>query len=398
MARLPAGHRRGALRRPARWTRSTGPTTSSSRSEAARTLPSVVPLVGPELGDTNIVPVDYVADGDGPHRPRAGARRAGLPPRRPEGPRGRDGAQRVRRGGRTRRGCRCASTSSSLGRCPGVLGACSMQLPPLRDVRATMPRPARDPAGGARRTSPSPHVRHARHRRALAGTGIEVPALEAVRATCCGTTGSSTSTPTAPRPLVRGRPVDGRTGRDHGGLVAASARPPRCKVAAAGGVPLLVARRRRSSRRWRPRSSGPAARRGSTPCDLTDAEAVDDARRATAGRPRARRHAREQRGPLDPALDQAVLRPLPRLRAHDGAQLLRRGPADPRAAAAHDASAGSATSSTCRRSACRRTRRASPPTWRRRRRSTRSGASCPPRPSATTSPSPRSTCRSCARR
>ena len=40
-------------------------------------------------------------------------------------------------------------------------------------------------------------------------------------------------------------------------------------------------------------------------------------------------------GPLDPPLGRALLRPLPRLRAHDPAQLLRRGQADHRAAAAH---------------------------------------------------------------
>ena len=34
-------------------------------------LPEWVPLVGPELGYTNIVPVDFVAARDGPHRPPA---------------------------------------------------------------------------------------------------------------------------------------------------------------------------------------------------------------------------------------------------------------------------------------------------------------------------------------
>ena len=51
-----------ATRRPARWTRSTGPTTSSRRSRGCATAcREWVPLVGPELGYTNIVPVDYVA-------------------------------------------------------------------------------------------------------------------------------------------------------------------------------------------------------------------------------------------------------------------------------------------------------------------------------------------------
>ena len=47
-------------------------------------LPPWLPAVGIEGGEINIVPVDFVADGDGPHRPQAGPRRPGLPPHRPE--------------------------------------------------------------------------------------------------------------------------------------------------------------------------------------------------------------------------------------------------------------------------------------------------------------------------
>ena len=47
---------------PARWTRSTGPTTSSRRSSApASCCRSGLPLVGLDLGNTNVVPVDWVA-------------------------------------------------------------------------------------------------------------------------------------------------------------------------------------------------------------------------------------------------------------------------------------------------------------------------------------------------
>ena len=47
-----------------------------------------------------------------------------------------------------------------------------------------------------------------------------------------------------------------------------------------------------------------------------------------SGRPRPRRHPGQQRGQIDPPLTHAVLRPLPRLPAHDAAQLLRAGPTD----------------------------------------------------------------------
>ena len=51
---------------------------------ARNVLPRGCRCVGVEGGEINIVPVDYVADGDGPHRPPARARRPGLPPHRPE--------------------------------------------------------------------------------------------------------------------------------------------------------------------------------------------------------------------------------------------------------------------------------------------------------------------------
>ena len=47
-------------------------------------LPQWVPLAGPEIGDTNIVPVDYVAGRDGrasPTRTGSTARRSTSPPR-----------------------------------------------------------------------------------------------------------------------------------------------------------------------------------------------------------------------------------------------------------------------------------------------------------------------------
>ena len=62
VARLPARRSWSATPRPARWTRSTAPTTSSRCSSGCATaLPAWLPLVGVDLGDTNVVPVDYVA-------------------------------------------------------------------------------------------------------------------------------------------------------------------------------------------------------------------------------------------------------------------------------------------------------------------------------------------------
>ena len=51
-----------AIRAPAKWTRSTAPTTSSAILAKLARLPSFTPMVLPDTGRTNIVPVDYVVD------------------------------------------------------------------------------------------------------------------------------------------------------------------------------------------------------------------------------------------------------------------------------------------------------------------------------------------------
>ena len=173
---------------------------------------------------------------------------------------------------------------------------------------------------------------------ALTGTGIEVPRPAAATPPCCGATGRRTSTATGPAGRRPGGKLAGRrvviTGASSG-----IGRATALQVARHGGVPILVARRAEALEELRkPRSSG--RRPGVGVLVRHHRRRVGRrAGEAAARRPRRHRHAREQRRPVDPPVDQAVLRPLPRLRAHDGAQLLRRRPADPRAAAAHDRAA-----------------------------------------------------------
>ena len=62
LLRLPARASSSATRRPARWTRSTAPTTSSSCSSSCATrCRSGSRWPGREGGQTNLVPVDFVA-------------------------------------------------------------------------------------------------------------------------------------------------------------------------------------------------------------------------------------------------------------------------------------------------------------------------------------------------
>ena len=118
------------------------------------------------------------------------------------------------------------------------------------------------------------------------------------------------------------------------------------KIADAGGIPLLVARSADKLEETKHEIEDAGGTAYAYSADLSD---LDVDRRGCSSRSSPstrRRHARQQRRALDPALDRAELRPLPRLRAHDPAQLLRHDQADHRRCCRTCASAGSATSST----------------------------------------------------
>ena len=164
--------------------------------------------------------------------------------------------------------------------------------------------------------------------RALAGTGIELPALD----TYADKLWDYWERNLDPD-LFKDRSFEGAVNGRTVVITGASSgigRAAALKIAAAGGIPILVARsldkleevqrRDRGARRHRLRLLGRPLR-----------QRLDRRRRrADPLRARRGRHARQQRRPLDPALGDALDRPLPRLRAHDQAQLPRHDQADPR--------------------------------------------------------------------
>ena len=87
--------------------------------------------------------------------------------------------------------------------------------------------------------------------------------------------------------------------------------------------------RARSSRRWPSRSRRPAARRTCTPPTSPTSRTSSGWRKEVIDEHGGVDVLINNAGPLDPPLGGAVLRPLPRLRAHDAAELLRRAQADP---------------------------------------------------------------------
>ena len=210
------------------------------------------------------------------------------------------------------------------------------QLPPVRAHHRPGAWRLRHPALERSPTSTiRPTTTPATRSRALEGSGIRCPRSRATP-TGCGTTGSATSTRTCSRTAACGARSRARsiviTGASSGIGKALA-----LKVGEAGGDRGRWSRARRTSctrSRGRSRQAGGTAtmhparpRPTSTTADRLVEDVLDDAR--------ARRRARQQRGPLDPALDRELLRPLPRLPAHDAAQLLRRAEADPRLPAGH---------------------------------------------------------------
>ena len=153
-----------ATPRPARWTRSTGPTTSSRRSRSCATgCREWVPLIGPELGYTNIVPVDFVAKAMDhiAHQPDLDGQAFHLPSRSRSA---RATCSTRSRAPRTRRRWRCASTRSIIDALPKGTFSMLMKLPALKDVAALAPGRLRHPRRGRRARRLHRPVRHARHR------------------------------------------------------------------------------------------------------------------------------------------------------------------------------------------------------------------------------------------
>ena len=90
-------------------------------------LPAWLPLVGADLGDTNVVPVDYVAEAMDHIAHLARPRRRGVPPGQPGSAAGRRHDQHLLRGRRRAAGSRRRSTGDR----PALLGCSPGPLRPL---------------------------------------------------------------------------------------------------------------------------------------------------------------------------------------------------------------------------------------------------------------------------
>ena len=246
-------------------------------------LPAWLPLVGVDLGDTNVVPVDYVAkamdhlahlpdrDGEAFHlvnpEPQstvemintfcsaAGAPRFATPIDR--------NVTAAARLGLLPRRFRAASIVNGLVKLGPGAGRCSTRP---SAGSASRPRCSRTPASGRSSTRGSP-------RRRWPAPGSRCPTSRATRARC-GATGRRTSTTSTGRDPKTRAALKGKhvviTGASSGiGQVTA------LKVAQAGGIPVLVARGKDKLEE----TKSTIELRGGTahvfPCDLSDLEAID---------------------------------------------------------------------------------------------------------------------------
>ena len=218
-----------------------------------------------------------------------------------------------------------------------------MQLPGAARRPQVAARRLRHPGRGHRRTSGFRCVFDTRDtERALEGTGDRRAASSNLRRQALGLLGAQ------PRP----GPVQGPLAASARSTARRSSSPARSSGhRQVGGAEDRRRRRHPAARRaqrgearggqGRDRGRRRHARTSTPPTSPTWRRSTTSS--SGAGRPRRDRRARQQRGPLDPPLDLAQPRPLPRLRAHDAAQLLRRDPADHRRCCRTCASASPAT-------------------------------------------------------
>ncbi len=240
--------------------------------KARDTLPQWFPLVGPEVGDTNLVPVDYVADAMDAiaHRPDLDGRAFHLAD-----------AKMVRSGEALNEFAKAAHApqlalrvdSKLLDALPKGTFSLLMQLPALKDVRKAIL---------ADFHIPDEIIEHVGFRcsfdtrdteQALAGTGIEVPPIDGY-ADRIWDYWERNLDPDLFKDRSLSAAVNGRTvvitGASSGIGKAAAV-----KIARAGGIPLLVARGEEKLVETKDEIEAAGGAAYVYTCDLSDMDAID---------------------------------------------------------------------------------------------------------------------------
>ena len=237
-----------------------------------RLIPEWLPLVGLDLGKTNVVPVDWVAGALDhiAHEPDLDGRAFHL-----TDPHGRGGRalQRVR-GGRARAALRRERRQAADGRRPEVAAELALALPPLRQAQSITLRELGIPAEVLAHMELMPRVRHARDGPGAAGSALESPPPLHDYAARLWDYWEREMDPAS----TRGRSLQEELDGKHVLITGASSgigRATALKVAAAGGVPLLVARNVEKLEEVRAEIVAAGGTAYVYAADLSDMESVD---------------------------------------------------------------------------------------------------------------------------
>jgi NAD(P)-dependent dehydrogenase (short-subunit alcohol dehydrogenase family) len=236
-------------------------------------LPEWVPLVGPELGYTNIVPVDFVAKAMDhiAHQPELDGRAFHLY------------APKSQRSGEVLNAFARAAHAPQLSMrvdkriidaLPKGTISMLMKMPPLRDVRKTLLADFGIPEEVVEHVGFTAHLDTRDTQKVLAGSGIEVPPLESY-AHRLWDYWERHLDPDLFKDRSFGAAVNGRrvliTGASSG-----IGRSTALKVAAAGGIPLLVARGVEKLEELKAEIESRGGTAWVYPTDLTDMDALED--------------------------------------------------------------------------------------------------------------------------
>jgi thioester reductase-like protein len=236
-------------------------------------LPEWVPLIGPELGYTNIVPVDFVAAAMDhiAHQPELDGQAFHLTNPRPQ----RSG-EVLNAFARAAHAPHLAMRVDTriLDALPKGTLSMLMKLPPAKDVRRTILADFGIPEGVIENVGLTAEFDTRDTERALAGTGIEVPPLEEYADKLWDYWERNLDPD-----LFKDRSFEGAVNGKTVLITGASSgigKAAALKVAAAGGIPLLVAR---SADKLEETKQEIESRGGTAyiyPTDLSDMEAIDE--------------------------------------------------------------------------------------------------------------------------
>ena len=242
-----------ATPRPARWTRSTGPYYFFKLIQKIRhTLPEWFPLISLEWGWTNIVPVDYVAAAVDHIAHEADLEDNVFHIVDPKGQRVGEVLNTFSEAGHAPRAVMRIDRRALQNLPKGVIGF-ALKLPAVKQIRANVLADLGIPDEVVDYIALTCRFDARDTQRALRDSDITLPPLATTR-TRCGTTGSASSIPTSTRTAPsRARSTARRSSSPaRRGIGRAAA----LKIAAAGGIPILVARTQGEARRGQGRDRG----------------------------------------------------------------------------------------------------------------------------------------------